>query len=134
MNKSIPAYICLVAVAILFAACGGTPTAQTTSSALLHNEALQNAATPAASTTATGQACQQAQTATPTVTPSAQAKAQNSTEKTLATGQLSTLPQGNLFANVLSASQSAGSSATSKHVASFVYEVNGTQTLQMQGT
>jgi quercetin dioxygenase-like cupin family protein len=118
---------------MLFAACGGTPTAQTTSSALLHNESLQSAATPAASTTAAGQACQQAQTATPTATPSAQAKAQNSTEKTLATGQMNPLPQGNLFANILSASQSAGSAATNKHVASFVYEVSGTQTLQEQG-
>jgi quercetin dioxygenase-like cupin family protein len=132
MKKSISAYICLVAVAILFTACGGTPAAQTTSSSLLHNEAQQSAA-PAASTTATGQGCQQVQTATPTATPSAQSKAQNSTEKTLATGQVSTLPQGNLFANILSASQSAGSSVVHKHVASFVYEVNGTQTVQMQG-
>jgi quercetin dioxygenase-like cupin family protein len=129
MKKSIPAYICLVAVAILFTACGSTPAAQTTSSALLHNEAQQNAATSAA----TGQGCQQAQTATPTATPRAQAKAQHSTEKTLATGQVSTLPQGNLFANILSASQPAGSSVTHKHVASFVYEVSGTKTLQRQG-
>jgi len=115
MKKSISAYICLVVLAMLFTACGSTPAAQTSSSSALRNVAGQNAATPTASTT--GQGCEQAQTV----------------DKTLATGQVSALPQGNLFANILSASQPAGSSVTHKHVASFVYEVNGTQIIQEQG-
>src|SRR6266704_191557 len=131
MKKSISAYICLVALAMLFTACGSTPAAQTSSSSALRNVAGQNAATPTASTT--GQGCEQAQTVTPTSTPSNQAQAQGSTDKTLATGQVSALPQGNLFANILSASQAPGSSITHKHVASFVYEVSGTQTIQEQG-
>ncbi len=131
MKKSISAYICLVVLAMLFTACGSTPAAQTSSSSALRNVAGQNAATPTASTT--GQGCEQAQTVTPTSTPSNQAQAQGSTDKTLATGQVSALPQGNLFANILSASQPAGSSVTHKHVASFVYEVNGTQIIQEQG-
>lgn len=131
MKKSISAYMCLVALAMLFTGCGGTPTAQTTSSSALHNIAEQNAATPGAS--ATGQGCDQVQIATPTSAPSAQAKAKDNTDKSLATGQTDTLPQGNLLANILSASQPAGSSVTHKHVASIVYEVNGTQTVQEQG-
>lgn len=132
MKKSISAYICLAALAVLFTACGTTPASQTTSSSLLHNNvAEQNAATPAAS--ATGQGCEQVQTATPTSTPSAQAQAKDSTDKTLATGQMNSLPQGNILANILSVSQPAGSSVTHKHVGAFVYEVNGTQTVQEQG-
>jgi len=87
--------------------------------------------TPTASATAQG--CEQTQTVTPTSTPSTQAQAKDSTDKTLATGQVDALPQGNLFANILSASQAPGSSITHKHVASFVYEVSGTQTIQEQG-
>jgi len=131
MKKSILAYICLVALAVLFTACGTTPTAQTTSSSLLHRVADENAATPAGS--ATGQGCEQSQTVTPTATPSSQAQEKDSTDKSLAMGQVDALPQGNLFANILSASQPAGTSVTHKHVASFVYGVNGTQTIQEQG-
>src|ERR1700676_2166211 len=131
MKKSISACICLVALTMLFTACGSTPAAQTTSSSLLHKEVEQNAATPSAS--ATGQGCEQAQTATPTATPSTQAQAKDSTDKTLATGQMDALPQGNLFANILSASQAPGSSVTHKHVAAFDYEVKGTQVVQEQG-
>jgi quercetin dioxygenase-like cupin family protein len=131
MKKSISAYMCLVALAMLFTGCGGKPTTQTTSSSALHDIAEQNVATPAAS--ATGPGCDQVQTATPTSTPSAQAQAKNSTDKSLATGQVGTLPQGNLLANILSASQSAGSSVTQKHIASIVYQVNGTQTVQVNG-
>src|SRR2546429_1627969 len=126
MKKSISAYIYLVALAMLFTACGSTPAAQTTSSSVLHNAAMPTAS-------ATGQGCEQGQTVTPTSTPSTQAQAKDSTDKTLATGQVDALPHGNLFANILSASQSPGSSITHKHVASFVYGVNGTQTLQEQG-
>ncbi|HWS84111.1 MAG TPA: hypothetical protein VN207_07600, partial [Ktedonobacteraceae bacterium] len=87
MKKSISACICLVALTMLFTACGSTPAAQTTSSSLLHKEVEQSAAaTPSAS--ATGQGCEQAQTATPTATPSTQAQAKDSTDKTLATGQV----------------------------------------------
>src|SRR5262249_1454149 len=82
---------------------------------------------------ATGQDCEQVQTATPTSTPSAQAQAKGSTDKTLATGRVASLPQGNLLANILSASQPAGSSITHNHVASFVYQLNVTQTIQEQG-
>jgi quercetin dioxygenase-like cupin family protein len=131
MKKSISAYICLTALTALFTGCGTTPAAQTTSSSLQHNVAEQNVVTPAAS--ATGQSCQQAQTATPTATPSAQAQAKNSVDKTLATGQVDALPQGDLLANILSASQPAGSSMTHKHVAAFIYEVSGTQTIQEEG-
>lgn len=131
MKKSISAYICLAVLAVLCTACGNTPAAQTTSSSLLHNAAEQNVAAPAASPTSQG--CQQAQTVTPTSTPSAQAQAKNSTDKTLSTGQVDALPKGDLLANILSASQPAGSSVTHKHVASFIYEVNGTQTIQEQG-
>lgn len=132
MKKSILAYICLAALAVLFTACGSTPASQTTSSSLLHNNvAEQNAQTPAAS--ATGQGCEQTQVATPTSTPSTQAQANNSTDKTLAMGQMSSLPQGNMRANILSASQAAGSSVTHTHTGAFVYEVNGTQTVQEQG-
>jgi len=131
MKKSISAYICLVALTMLFTACGSTPAAQTTSSSLLHKGAEESAATP--TTSAAGQGCEQAQTATPTATPSTQAQAKDSTDKTLATGPVDSLPQGNLFANILSASQAPGSSVTHKHVASFVYEVKGTQAVQEQG-
>src|SRR6266480_6157203 len=109
MKKSISAYIYLVALAMLFTACGSTPAAQTTSSSVLHNAAMPT-------TSATGQGCEQGQTVTPTSTPSTQAQAKDSTDKTLATGQVDALPHGNLFANILSASQSAGSSVTHKHV------------------
>lgn len=131
MKKSISAYMCLVALAMLFTGCGGTPTAQTTSSSALHNVAEQNATTPAVSATASG--CDQVQTATPTSTPSAQAKAKDSMDKRLATGQVDALPQGNLLANILSASQPADSSVTHEHVASIVYELKDTQTVQEQG-
>jgi len=131
MKKSISACICLVALTMLFTACGSTPAAQTTSSSLMHKGAEESAATP--TTSATGQGCEQAQTATPTATPSTQAQAKDSTDKTLATGQVDALPQGNLFANILSASQALGSSVTHKHVAAFVYEVKGTQVVQEQG-
>src|SRR6266567_2317774 len=115
MKKSISAYVCLVALALLFTACGSTPAAQTTSSSVLHNVAGHSAMTPTASATAQG--CEQTQTVTPTSTPSTQAQAKDSTDKTLATGQVDALPQGNLFANILSASQAPGSSITHKHVA-----------------
>src|SRR5690349_3756719 len=115
MKKSISAYLCLVALALLFTACGSTPAAQTTSPSVLHTE--HNVAAPTGSATAQG--CQQTQTVTPTSTPSTQAQAKDSTDKTLATGQVDALPQGNLFANILSASQAPGSSMTHKHVASF---------------
>jgi quercetin dioxygenase-like cupin family protein len=131
MKKSISAYIGLAALAVLFAACGVTPAAQTTSSSLVHNVAEQNVTTSATSTT--GQACQQAQIVTPTSTPSTQAQAKGSTDTTLATGQVSTLPQGDLLANILSVAQPAGSSVTPQHGAAFVYQVSGTQTVQVQG-
>jgi quercetin dioxygenase-like cupin family protein len=54
--------------------------------------------------------------------------------RVLADGQVDTLPSGTLFANILSIAQPANSSIPAhSHVAIFIYEVSGTQTLAIQG-
>jgi len=54
--------------------------------------------------------------------------------RALANGQVDALPPGTLFANILSIAQPANSHIPAhSHVAIFIYEVSGTQTLAIQG-
>jgi quercetin dioxygenase-like cupin family protein len=54
--------------------------------------------------------------------------------RVLADGHVDALPPGTLFANILSIAQPANSSIPAhSHVAIFIYEVSGTQTLAIQG-
>jgi quercetin dioxygenase-like cupin family protein len=54
--------------------------------------------------------------------------------RVLADGHVDALPPGTLFANIISISQPANSSIPAhSHVAIFIYEVSGTQTLAIQG-
>jgi quercetin dioxygenase-like cupin family protein len=70
-------------------------------------------------------------TTTPTPTP---ATAQGNTDLTLATGKLMSLPPGTLYINVIDIPQPANNTITHKHVAGFVYVVNGTHTMTIQGS
>ena len=68
---------------------------------------------------------------TPTVSP---AQGVGFTSSVLANGHVDALPPGTLFANILSISQPASSSIPAhSHVAIFIYEVSGIQTLAIQG-
>jgi quercetin dioxygenase-like cupin family protein len=68
---------------------------------------------------------------TPTVSP---AQGVGFTSSVLANGHVDALPPGTLFANILSISQPASSSIPAhSHVALFIYEVSGIQTLAIQG-
>jgi quercetin dioxygenase-like cupin family protein len=70
-------------------------------------------------------------TTTPTVSPE---QGVGFTSSVLANGQLDAMPPGTLFANILSISQPASSSIPAhSHVAIFIYEVSGIQTLAIQG-
>jgi len=54
--------------------------------------------------------------------------------RVLADGQVAALPPGTLFANILSIAQPANSSIPAhSHVAIFIYQVSGTQSLAIQG-
>ena len=131
MKKSILACICLVALTMLFTACGSTPAAQTTSSSLMHKGAEESAATP--TTSATGQGCEQAQTATPTATPVLRHRQRIAQTRLWQRARRIHCLRAISWPTFLSASQAPGSSITHKHVASFDYQVKGTQVVQEQG-
>jgi quercetin dioxygenase-like cupin family protein len=70
-------------------------------------------------------------TTIPTVSP---AQGIGFASRVLADGHVDALPTGTLFANILSIGQPANSSIPAhSHVAIFIYEVSGTQTLAIQG-
>jgi quercetin dioxygenase-like cupin family protein len=65
--------------------------------------------------------------------PPSPTKAQGNTVSTLAQGKLTSLPAGTLYINVINIPQPAGNTITHKHVAGFVYVVDGTHILAIQG-
>jgi quercetin dioxygenase-like cupin family protein len=93
----------------------------------------QSGPTLAPTQAATKPDCQKPAVVTPTSTPSDQAKALGFVGTKLATGSVAALPTGTLYINVVEIPQPAGNSITHRHTAGFVYVVDGTHTLAIQG-
>jgi len=81
-------------------------------------------------TAACGGAASPAPQATPTASPSAPPSA---TVTVLASGRLDSIPTGALFVNYVDLPQAAGGSIKHQHIAGFVYTVQGTHEMDVDG-